>query len=80
MDFSGFIKIYLHKFNEEIKESIKDKSIKDKEAIVLEKLTSLFLSKYIPQSAVFKRALLFTCKLISMPSAIIRFCHGSTKC
>ena len=47
IDFSGFIKIYLHKFNEEIKEAIKDKSIKEKESIFLEKLTSLFLSKYI---------------------------------
>lgn len=47
VDFSGLIKIYLYKFNKEIKEAIKDKSLEQKESIFLEKLTSLFLSKYI---------------------------------
>jgi len=47
INFSGFIKVYLHKFSEEIKEIIKDKSLEEKEIIILEKLTSLFLSKYI---------------------------------
>lgn len=47
VDFSGLIKIYLYKFNNEIKEAIKDKSLEEKESIFLEKLTSLFLSKYI---------------------------------
>ena len=47
MDFSGFIKSYLYKFNNELKESLKDKSIIEKEEIFLEKITSLFLSKYI---------------------------------
>ena len=47
MDFSGFIKAYLYKFNIELKESLKDKSILEKEEIFLEKITSLFLSKYI---------------------------------
>ena len=47
MDFSGFIKAYLYKFNNELKESLKDKSIIEKEEIFLEKITSLFLSKYI---------------------------------
>ena len=47
INFSGFIKLYLHKFSEEIKEIIKDKSLEEKEIIILEKLTSLFLSKYI---------------------------------
>ena len=46
-DFSGLIKIYLHKFSNEINEAIKDKSIEEKEKIFFEKLTSLFLSKYI---------------------------------
>ena len=46
-DFSGLIKIYLHKFSNEVNESIKDKSIEEKEKIFFEKLTSLFLSKYI---------------------------------
>ena len=47
VDFSGFIKVYLYKFNNELKESIKDKSISEKETIFLERITSLFLSKYI---------------------------------
>ena len=47
VDFSGLIKIYLYKFNNEIKEVLKDKSLEEKESIFLEKLTSLFLSKYI---------------------------------
>ena len=47
MDFSGFIKSYLYKFNNVLKESLKDKSIIEKEEIFLEKITSLFLSKYI---------------------------------
>ena len=47
VDFSGLIKIYLYKFNNQIKEALKDKSLEEKESIFLEKLTSLFLSKYI---------------------------------
>ena len=46
-DFSGLIKIYLHKFSNEVNDAIKDKSIEEKEKIFFEKLTSLFLSKYI---------------------------------
>jgi len=47
MDFSGFIKAYLYKFNKKLNESLKDKSILEKEEIFLEEITSLFLSKYI---------------------------------
>ena len=35
-DFSGLIKIYLHKFSNEINEAIKDKSIEEKEKIFFE--------------------------------------------
>lgn len=47
VDFSGFIKLYLHKFNEEIQVQLKDKTLEEKELIFLDKITSLFLSKYI---------------------------------
>lgn len=47
VELSGLIKVYLYKFNCELRESIKDKSISEKETIFLEKMTSLFLSKYI---------------------------------
>lgn len=47
VDFSGFIKLYLHKFNEEIQVQLKDKTLEEKELIILDKITSLFLSKYI---------------------------------
>ena len=49
MDFSGFIKSYLYKFNNELKESLKDKSIIEKN-IFRKDYISIFVKIYFNNS------------------------------